>query len=81
MIGSAACNVKPVHVSGPSVWHDTYAICDDDSQSPIDIVTSDLRDREMEEFTFGYTGDFAEVTVTVENTGHSGKSQTSADTC
>ena len=79
MIGSA-CDVKPV-LSGPSVWHDTYEVCDDNSQSPIDIVTSDLQDRDMESFNFGYSGEFSSVQVVFKNTGYSGKNQASADTC
>ena len=66
---------KAVKSSGPSNWEDGEGdeACGLDSQSPIDIVTSDAEDDDdLEAFTFTYTiGD--DVTINVENNGHTGK--------
>ena len=59
-------------LSGPTVWLNTYAICGSLHQSPIDIDTHDVHEHDMESFHFDHYDDTS-VTMTMENTGHSGK--------
>ena len=68
-------------ILGPSSWADTdiWAACGDDSQSPINIVTSDAEeDDDLAEFNFDY-GISNSATIDIVNNGHTGALEGRAD--